>query len=219
MALERHPEAARAMVELGHESRATAGAGSTNRAVDEATEREHLKAAIAAIEAATGQRPLGWYTGRTSENTKNASSSEEGGFLYDADSYADEPALLGRGRRARSIVVVPYTLDANDMRFATAQGFNSGDQFFALIICADTFDVLYAAKGERARKLTVGRAALSPSRATRAGSRVAALSSDHVDARHADVWICRRIDHPPAHGTRLHPASDDGDMPACESLC
>src|ERR1700691_986737 len=128
MALERHPDAARAMVELGHEIASHGWRWINYDQVDESTERHHMQRAIASIEKLTGQRPLGWYTGRTSERTQRL-VAEEGGFLYDADSYADDLPYWVK-TAGRDHLIVPYTLDANDMRFATAQGFNSGDKFF-----------------------------------------------------------------------------------------
>ncbi|MDB5410391.1 MAG: allantoinase [Rhodospirillales bacterium] len=198
MALERNPEAARAMVEQGHEIAGHGWRWIDYRDIDEATERAHMARAIETIRTLTGQRPLGWYTGRTSENTARL-VAEEGGFLYDADSYADDlpywTKIAGRDQ-----LVVPYTLDANDMRFATAQGFNSGDQFFAYL--RDAFDVLYEEGAATPKMMSVG---LHCRIAGRPG-RFAALQRflDHVE-RHDKVWICRRLDiarhwhatHPP----------------------
>jgi allantoinase len=198
MALERHPDAARAMVEQGHEIAGHGWRWIDYRDVDEATERAHMARAVASIAALSGQRPLGWYTGRTSENTARL-VAEEGGFLYDADSYADDlPYWTQIAGRAQ--LVVPYTLDANDMRFATAQGFNAGDQFFAYL--RDSFDVLYEEGASMPKMMSVG---LHCRIAGRPG-RFAALQRflDHVE-RHDKVWICRRVDiarhwhatHPP----------------------
>jgi putative urate catabolism protein len=199
MALTRNPEAARAMVAAGHEVASHGWRWINYDQVDEATERAHLHLAIQAITRLTGARPLGWYTGRTSERTQQI-VAEEGGFLYDADSYADDlpywVAVAGRDH-----LIVPYTLDTNDMRFATAQGFNSGEQFFAYL--RDSFDTLYAEGAEAPKMLSVG---LHCRLAGRPG-RVAALQRflDHVE-KHERVWICRRVDiarhwrsvHPPA---------------------
>ena len=197
MALQRNPEAARAMVEDGHEVASHGWRWINYQDVDEAIEREHLQHAVAIIEQMTGQRPLGWYTGRTSPRTQRL-VVEAGGFLYDADSYADDlpywVKVVGRDH-----LIVPYTLDANDMRFATAQGFNSGDQFFAYL--RDSFDVLYA-EGEVAPKMmSVG---LHCRLAGRPG-RIAALERflDHVQ-RHDKVWICRRLDIA-RHWRAVHP--------------
>jgi putative urate catabolism protein len=187
MALERHPEAAAAMVELGHEIASHAWRWIDYQYVGEATEREHIKRAVETITRLTGQRPLGWYTGRMSPQTRRL-VVEEGGFLYDADSYADDlPYWVVE--QGRDHLVVPYTLDANDMRFATAQGFNSGDQFYAYL--RDTFDVLYEEGAERPKMMSVG---LHCRLAGRPG-RFAALARflDHVQ-RHDRVWVCRRVD-------------------------
>jgi len=197
MALERNPEAARAMVELGHEVASHGWRWIDYKDVPEDVEREHLHRAIAVITRLTGQRPLGWYTGRTSENTQRL-VAEEGGFLYDADSYADDlPYWVKVG--GRDHLVVPYTLDANDMRFATAQGFNSGNQFFAYL--RDAFDVLYAEGAERPKMMSIG---LHCRLAGRPG-RLAALQRflDHV-ASHDRVWICRRVDIA-RHWRAVHP--------------
>jgi putative urate catabolism protein len=198
MALERNPDAALAMAEGGHEVASHGWRWIDYQDVDEATEREHMRRAVASIERLTGTRPLGWYTGRTSPRTQRL-VVEHGGFLYDADSYADDLPYWVKVEGTDHLVV-PYTLEANDMRFASAQGFNSGDQFFAYL--RDAFDVLYE-EGERAPKMmSVG---LHCRLVGRPG-RFAALRRflDHVQA-HDRVWICRRIDiarhwrlnHPP----------------------
>lgn len=165
-------------------------------------EREHVREAIRIHTEIAGSRPLGIYQGRTSENTIDI-VTEEQGFLYSADSYADELPYWVTGSRGPQLIV-PYTLDANDMRFATAQGFNSGDQFFAYL--KDSFDVLYAegAAGQP-KMLSVG---LHCRLAGRPG-RAAALARflDYVQA-HQRVWVARRIDiarhwiatHPPTCG-------------------
>jgi putative urate catabolism protein len=187
MALERNPDIAAALVAGGHEIASHGWRWIDYQLVDEKTERAHLHHAVATIERLTGQRPVGWYTGRCSPQTRRL-VVEFGGFLYDADSYADDlpywVEIDGKGH-----LIVPYTLDANDMRFATAQGFNSGDQFFAYL--RDTFDVLYA-EGEICPKMmSVG---LHCRLAGRPG-RFAALRRflDHVQL-HDKVWVCRRVD-------------------------
>ena len=156
-------------------SPATASNGSTTRTFGREEERAHLNEAIRIhTRGRPASGPLGWYTGRTSEHT-NRLVAEEGGFLYSADSYADE--LPYWEHTARQQLVVPYTLDANDMRFATPQGFNSGDQFFAYL--KDSFDTLYA-EGETRAEDAVGRPALParrPSRARRGTGAVPGLRS------------------------------------------
>lgn len=187
MAVERHPELVRHMAALGHEICAHGYRWINYQHVDEATEREHIGKAIRAIADATGERPLGWFTGRNTVNTRRL-VVEEGGFLYDADDYNDDlPHWTVVDRRPH--LVVPYTLDANDMRFATAQGFTCGDQFFDYL--RDTFDVLYAESSETQRMMSIG---LHCRLAGRPG-RIAALDRFVRHAKsHADVWFCRRID-------------------------
>jgi putative urate catabolism protein len=198
MAILRHPEAALAMQEAGHEIATHGWRWIDYQHVPEAAEREHIRLAVEAQKKVTGERPHGFYQGRCSPNTRRL-CVEEGGFLYDADSYADELPYWDRAH-GRAHLVVPYTLDANDMRFATAQGFNSGDQFFAYL--KDSFDVLYAEGAERPRMMSVG---LHCRLAGRPG-RAAALARflDYVGT-HDRVWVARRIDiarhwiatHPP----------------------
>jgi putative urate catabolism protein len=202
MALERHPDAAKAMVELGHEIASHGYRWINYDQIGEATEREHMRLAIAAIERLTGQRPLGWYTGRTSERTQRL-VAEEGGFLYDADSYADDLPYWTKVAAHGTMVdhlIVPYTLDANDMRFATAQGFNTGDQFFTYL--RDSFDMLYEEGADTPKMLSVG---LHCRLAGRPG-RIAGLKRflDHVQS-HDKVWICRRIEIA-KHWRSVHPA-------------
>lgn len=187
MALEHNPDAAAAMVEADFEIASHGWRWIDYQYVDAATEREHIRLAVEAITRITGSRPLGWYTGRCSPNTR-ALVVEHGGFLYDADSYADElPYWVEVNEDAH--LVVPYTLDANDMRFATAQGFNSGDQFFTYL--KDTFDILYAEGEHTPRMMSVG----LHSRLIGRPGRAAALARflDYV-LEHDRVWVCRRID-------------------------
>ena len=187
MALERNPEAVAAMVAGKHEIASHGWRWINYQFVDVETERQHIALAVTAIEKLTGQRPLGWYTGRDSPNTRRL-VVEHGGFLYDSDSYADDLPYW-HSVNGRAHLVVPYTLDCNDMRFATLAGFATGDEFFAYL--RDAFDVLYR-EGEHApRMMSVG---LHCRLAGRPG-RTAALERflDHVQ-RHEQVWICRRVD-------------------------
>jgi putative urate catabolism protein len=187
MALERNPAAAAAMVEAGFEIASHGWRWIDYQHIPADVEREHIRLAVEAIERASGSRPLGWYTGRVSPNTR-ALVAEHGGFLYDADSYADElPYWEIVGGRPQ--LIVPYTLDANDMRFATAQGFNSGEQFFAYL--RDTFDLLYAEGKTAPKMMSVGLHARLAGRPGRAAALARFL--DYVAGRD-DVWICRRID-------------------------
>jgi putative urate catabolism protein len=187
MAIERNPEAARAMLEAGHEIASHGFRWIDYQYVSEEIEREHLRLAIAAQERVTGSRPLGWYLGRCSPNTRRL-VAEEGGFLYDADSYADDLPYWD-ARHGRPQLIVPYTLDANDMRFASPQGFNSGDQFFAYL--KDSFDVLYAEGTEAPKMMSIGLHCRLVGRPGRAASLARFL--DYVTA-HDQVWVCRRID-------------------------
>jgi len=198
MAVERYPEPVQALHAAGHEICSHGYRWVDYQYVDEAIEREHMQQAIRAIEDATGERPQGWYTGRTSPNTR-ALVVEEGGFLYDADDYSDELPFWNM-QNGKPHLVIPYTLDANDMRFATAQGFNSGSQFLQYL--KDTFDVLYAEGAESPKMMSVG----LHCRISGRPGRFAALEQFLRYVRsHDDVWICRRIDiarhwhseHPP----------------------
>ena len=187
MALARNPEAVAAMREAEWEIATHGLRWIEYRDFTPAQEREHLHAAVQLHTEATGARPLGWYLGRCTVNTRTL-VMEEGGFLYDSDSYADDLPYWVAGPRGPHLVI-PYTLDANDMRFAVAQGFNSGDQFFAYL--RDSFDVLYAEGATAPKMLSVG---LHCRLVGRPG-RIAALERflDHVLA-HERVWVTRRID-------------------------
>ena len=199
MAVERYPEPVQALHAAGHEICSHGYRWIDYQYVDETTEREHMHKAIAAITTATGERPLGWYTGRSSPNTR-ALVAEEGGFLYDSDDYSDELPFWDT-RYGEPQLVIPYTLDANDMRFATAQGFNSGSQFLQYL--KDSFDVLYAEGAESPKMMSVG---LHCRLSGRPG-RVAALEQFLRYVRsHDDVWICRRVDIA-RHWHAEHPAS------------
>ena len=187
LALARNPEAVAAMLDADWEIASHGLRWIDYQYVSREQEREHLQQAIAIHTEVTGTRPLGWYTGRNSPNTRDL-IVEEGGFNYDADSYADDLPYWDRSY-AEPHLVIPYTLDANDMRFATAQGFNSGDQFFAYL--KDSFDVLYEEGRETPKMMSVG---LHCRLAGRPG-RAAALARFVDYARgHEDAWICKRID-------------------------
>jgi len=195
MALERNPEAVAAMQKAGWEIASHGYRWVDYQHVDEATEKKHLQKAIDIHTRVTGERPLGWYLGRCSPNSHRL-VAEEGGFLYNADTYADDLPYWNQSFETPQLMV-PYTLDANDMRFATAQGFNSGQQFFDYL--KDSFDVLHA---EGSRMMSIG---LHCRLAGRPG-RAAALARflDYVTT-HDDAWITRRVDiarhwrdhHPP----------------------
>lgn len=187
LALSRNPEAVAAMQEASWEIASHGYRWIDYKYFDAAAEREHLEKAIALHIQVTGDRPLGWYTGRTSPYTRQI-VAEEGGFLYDSDSYADDlPYWVNDYGKPH--LVIPYTLDNNDMRFATAQGFNSGDQFFAYL--KDAFDVLYA-EGETAPKMmSIGLHCRLVGRPGRAAALARFL--DYVQ-QHERVWLCRRIE-------------------------
>ena len=199
MALERNPAVAEAAMAAGHEICSHGYRWIDYRDVPEDVEREHLERAIEIIRSLTGERPLGWYTGRTSERTR-ALVVEEGGFLYDADDYNDDLPFWTQVN-GKSHLVVPYTLDNNDMRFATPQGFNSGDQFYSYL--RDAFDVLYAEGEHTPRMMSVG---LHCRLVGRPG-RLAALARfiEHT-RRFDDVWYGRRIDIA-RHWRAVHPAT------------
>ncbi len=154
----------------------------------EADERQHLREAIRIHTEVTGARPLGWYTGRCSMNTRRL-VMEEGGFLYDSDDYSDDLPHWVAGPKGPHLVI-PYTLDANDMRFATPQGFNSGDQFYSYL--KDSFDVLYAeGKAGAPKMMSVGLHCRLAGRPGRAASLQRFV--DYVQG-HDRVWLPRRID-------------------------
>jgi putative urate catabolism protein len=187
MALERNPEAAAAIVEAGHEVASHGWRWIDYRDVREEEERDHMRRAVRSLERVTGSRPLGWYTGRVSPNTRRL-VVEDGGFLYDADAYNDDLPYWVEVSGTPHLVV-PYTLDNNDMKFGVAQGFNTGEDFFAHL--RDAFDVLYAEGATQPKMMSVG---LHTRLAGRPG-RTAGLARflDHVQ-RHDRVWITRRVD-------------------------
>ncbi len=187
-ALARNPEAVAAMREAEWEIASHGLKWIDYRDLPEAEERRHLAEAIRIHSESVGERPLGWYTGRCSVNTLNV-VMEEGGFLYSSDSYADDLPYWVKGPKGPHLIV-PYTLDANDMRFATAQGFNSGDQFFAYL--RDSFDLLLE-EGRRGapKMMSVGLHCRLVGRPGRAAALARFL--DHATG-HDGVWITRRID-------------------------
>ena len=199
MALERNPAVAEAAMAAGHEICSHGYRWIDYRDVPEDVEREHLERAIEIIRRLTGERPLGWYTGRTSERTR-ALVVKEGGFLYDADDYNDDLPFWTEVN-GKSHLVVPYTLDNNDMRFATPQGFNSGDQFYSYL--RDAFDVLYAEGEHTPRMMSVG---LHCRLVGRPGRLAALARFIEYTRRFDDVWYGRRIDIA-RHWRAVHPAT------------
>ena len=192
MAMQRHPDLARVFISLGHEVACHGLRWIHYQDTDEITEREHMQNALNIIKQLTGVMPQGWYTGRDSPNTRRL-VVENGNLLYDSDYYGDDLPFWTEVETSdgtpKPHLVVPYTLDTNDMRFATAQGFNSGEQFYQYL--RDSFDVLYKEGESRPKMLSIG---LHCRLAGRPG-RFAALQRflDHVQG-HDRVWICRRID-------------------------
>jgi putative urate catabolism protein len=192
MALQRNPEVAQAFVQAGHEVACHGYRWIHYQSVPEHIEREHCERCVQIVSELLGRHPEGWYTGRDSPNTRRI-VVEQGGFLYDSDYYGDDLPFwtlvsLSNGN-VKPHLVVPYTLDTNDMRFATAQGFNTGEQFFQYL--KDAFDVLYAEGQQAPKMLSVG---LHCRLVGRPG-RFAALQRflDYIQG-HSNVWIARRAD-------------------------
>jgi len=194
-ALATNPEAVAAMKEAGWEIASHGLRWLDYQDVPEDVERAHIAEAIRLHAAITGERPLGWYQGRTSPNTARL-VAEEGGFLYDADSYADDLPYYDQ-QHGRAQLIVPYTLDANDMKMVALNGFTEGEQFFRYL--RDTFDMLHAEGGRMMSVGLHGRIAGRPARAL-----ALARFLDHVMAR-PDVWVARRIDIA-RHWLKVHPA-------------
>ncbi len=196
MALERYPELTRRLVELGHEIACHGHRWIHYQNMDEAQEREHMQLGMAAIERLTGERALGWYTGRDSPRTRRL-VADYGGFEYDSDYYGDDlPFWMKVQKTDGSVVpqlIVPYTLDCNDMRFALPQGYSHADPFFQYM--KDTFDALYAEgdpDGLNAPKMmSIG----MHCRLLGRPGRITALQRflDHI-TQHKNVWVARRID-------------------------
>lgn len=192
MALARNPEVAAAIKAADYDVVSHGWRWIHYQNMDIDTERRHLQLAVEVQTELFGHPPLGWYTGRDSPNTRQL-VVEHGGFLYDSDYYGDDlpfwQAVTRADGQSQPHLIVPYTLDANDMRFASPQGFNSGDQFFTYL--KDSFDVLYA-EGETAPKMmSVGMHCRLLGRPGR--FRALQRFLDYVQ-QHDRVWICRRQD-------------------------
>jgi putative urate catabolism protein len=186
-ALARNPDAVAAMREAGWEIASHGLKWIDYKDTPEAEERADLIEAIRIHTEVTGARPLGWYTGRTSVNSLKL-VLEDGGFTYSSDSYADDLPYWVKGPKGPH-VIVPYTLDANDMRFVNAQGFASSDEFFAFL--RDAFDVLYAEGRDAPKMMSIG----LHCRLTGRPGRTAGLARflDHI-AKHDRVWVATRLD-------------------------
>jgi len=192
MALERHPELASAINDLGHEIACHGLRWISYQDIDPELERDHIAQATNTLARLTGAAPLGWYTGRDSPNTRRL-LVEHGGFEYDSDYYGDDlPFWLqvekANGDRSPHLVV-PYTLDCNDMRFAMPQGFADGDAFFTYL--RDAFDCHWAEGDERPAMMSIGLHCRLVGRPGR--FRALQRFLDHAQS-HERVWICRRID-------------------------
>lgn len=202
MALARNPEIVEAIKAADYDVVSHGWRWIHYQNLDEATERQHMHQAVEILEDLFGNKPLGWYTGRDSPNTRRL-VAENGGFLYDSDYYGDDlpfwSEITCSDGSIKPHLVVPYTLDANDMRFATAQGFNTAEQFYTYL--KDSFDVLYE-EGETAPKMmSIGMHCRLLGRPGR--FRALQRFLDYVQ-QHDDVWICRRQDIA-EHWVKTHP--------------
>ena len=187
MALEKNPEICKAIKDAGYEVASHGWRWIDYQNIKKSEEKKHMKLAIQTHKRIFGERPSGWYTGRCSPNTRDL-VMEDGGFLYDSDSYSDDlPYWEIRGKRKQ--LIIPYTLDNNDMRFATNQGFNTGDHFFTYL--KDSFDALYEEGKTSPKMMSVG----LHCRLIGKPGRIQSLKKflDYV-LKHKDVWLCKRID-------------------------
>ncbi|MBI1777112.1 MAG: allantoinase PuuE [Proteobacteria bacterium] len=202
MALERNPRATEAMAKAGCDFVDHGWRWFDYHGMDETLEREHIKRSVEVIRRMTGSRPLGWYVGTPSANTRRL-VVEEGGFLYDSDAYNDELPYWNH-EHGRPHLIIPHTLDDNDTRLARGLGWGQAEDFFTSL--KDNFDALYAAGGDAPRMMTVAvhcRLAGKPARAA-----AFAKFIDHV-LQHDRVWICRRTDIA-RHWLEQHPAAQRG---------
>ncbi len=206
MAMARNPEAVQTMLKDGHEIACHGLRWIHYQTMSEGEELRHMQAAIRQFKELTGSAPAGWYTGRDSPNTRRL-VVEQGGFEYDSDYYGDDLPFWTRVRTSdgskQPHLVIPYTLEANDMRFASPQGFNSGEQFFQYL--KDTFDVLYEEGAEAPKMMSVG----LHCRVVGRPGRFRALQRflDYIQ-QHDRVWVCRRVDIA-RHWRRVHPCPPD----------
>ena len=187
MALERNPEVCNAIKDGNYEVACHGWRWLDYQNIKKSVEKKHMKQAIKSIKKIFGERPLGWYTGRCSPNTRDLIFND-GGFLYDSDSYSDDLPYWEYKKNKKQLII-PYTLDNNDMRFATNQGFNSGEQFFTYL--KDSFDTLYEEGKTHPKMMSVGLHCRLIGRPGRIQSLKKFL--DYVLA-FKDIWICKRID-------------------------
>ncbi len=186
LAMQRNPAVVEAFLEAGHEIASHGWRWINYQSVSEEEERADMARAIEVHTRLTGERPLGWYTGRTSPNTRRL-VAEEGGFLYDADDYSDDLPFWTTAA-GRPHLIVPYSLETNDMRFGGA-GMQTGEEFFAYL--RDTFDVLYAEGADRPKMMSIG---LHCRLAGRPGKMAGLEQFLRYALSQQDVWFCRRID-------------------------
>jgi allantoinase len=187
MALEKNPEICKAIKDADYEVASHGWKWIDYQNIKKSEEKKHMKLAIQIHKRIFGERPNGWYTGRCSPNTRDL-VMEDGGFIYDSDSYSDDlPYWETRGKKKQ--LIIPYTLDNNDMRFATNQGFNTGDHFFTYL--KDSFDALYEEGKTNPKMMSVG----LHCRLIGKPGRIQSLKKflDYV-LKHEDVWLCKRID-------------------------
>ena len=187
MALERNPDICEAIKNGNYEVASHGWRWIDYQNIKKSVEKKHMQLAIKTIKKIFGKRPLGWYTGRCSSNTRDL-VFENGNFLYDSDSYSDDLPYWEYKKNKKQLII-PYTLDNNDMRFATNQGFNSGDQFYTYL--KDSFDALYDEGKTNPKMMSVGLHCRLIGRPGRIQSLKRFL--DYV-IKFEDVWICKRID-------------------------
>jgi allantoinase len=187
MALEKNPEICKAIIEADYEVASHGWRWIDYQNIKKSEEKKHMQLAIKAHTKIFGKRPDGWYTGRCSPNTRDL-VMEDDGFLYDSDSYSDDlPYWESRNKKKQ--LIIPYTLDNNDMRFATNQGFNTGDHFYSYL--KDSFDALYEEGRTNPKMMSVG----LHCRIIGKPGRIQSLKKflDYI-LKHEDIWICKRVD-------------------------
>ncbi|MDA8831679.1 allantoinase PuuE [Candidatus Pelagibacter bacterium] len=187
MALEKNPEICKAIIEADYEVASHGWRWIDYQNIKKSEEKKHMQLAIKAHTKIFGKRPDGWYAGRCSPNTRDL-VMEDGGFLYDSDSYSDDlPYWESRNKKKQ--LIIPYTLDNNDMRFATNQGFNTGDHFYSYL--KDSFDALYEEGRTNPKMMSVG----LHCRIIGKPGRIQSLKKflDYI-LKHEDIWICKRVD-------------------------